>query len=60
MSKPYTVVQSKYSGLDAIKLTEQPYEGIIYSYGKIEFEEKDHEHLTTVQDIIDLVNKLVK
>lgn len=27
---------------------------------KIEFEEKDHEHLTTVQDIIDLVNKLVK
>jgi acyl carrier protein len=27
---------------------------------KIEFEEKDHEHLTTVQDIINLVNKLVK
>jgi acyl carrier protein len=27
---------------------------------KIEFGEKDHEHITTVQDIVDLVNKLVK
>jgi acyl carrier protein len=27
---------------------------------KIEFGEKDHEHITTVQDIINLVNKLVK
>lgn len=43
MSKPYTVVQSKYTGLDAIKLTEQPYEGIIYSYGKIEFEENEED-----------------
>ena len=27
---------------------------------KIVFDEKDHEHLTTVQDVVDLVNKLVK
>jgi acyl carrier protein len=27
---------------------------------KIVFEEKDHEHIKTVQDVIDLVNKLVK
>ena len=27
---------------------------------KIVFGEKDHEDLTTVQDVIDLVNKLVK
>jgi acyl carrier protein len=27
---------------------------------KIEFDEKDHEHITTVQDVINLVNKLVK
>jgi hypothetical protein len=40
-NKPYVVVQSKYSGLDALKLTEQPFEGIIYSYGKIDFEEDE-------------------
>jgi acyl carrier protein len=27
---------------------------------KIEFDEKDHERIHTVQDVIDLVNKLVK
>ena len=27
---------------------------------KIEFGEKDHEHVKTVQDVIDLVTKLVK
>jgi acyl carrier protein len=27
---------------------------------KIEFDEKDHEHITTVQNIVDLVNKLKK
>ena len=27
---------------------------------KIEFDEKDHEHITTVQDIVNLVSKLVK
>jgi len=27
---------------------------------KIEFAEKDHENIKTVQDLIDLVNKLVK
>lgn len=27
---------------------------------KIEFDEKDHEHVKTVQDLINLVNKLVK
>ena len=27
---------------------------------KIEFGEKDHEHVTTVQDVVDLVTKLVK
>ena len=27
---------------------------------KIVFGEKDHEHITTVQDVVDLVSKLVK
>jgi hypothetical protein len=41
MSKPYVVVASKFKGVDAIKLTEQPWEGIIYSYGKVNLEEDE-------------------
>ena len=60
MSKPYTVVQSKYTGLDAIKLTEQPFEGIIYSYGKVEFDEdelNDTIHLKFDYEVHDYNNK---
>lgn len=56
MNKPYVVVESKYSGQDAIKLTEYPWEGIIYTYGKIEFEEDDVNftlHLKFDYEIID-------
>ena len=34
----YVVLESKHDGLQAIKLTEEPYEGIIYSYGKVSFD----------------------
>lgn len=34
---PYVVLESKHDGLQAIKLTKEPYEGIIYSYGKVSF-----------------------
>ena len=60
MNKPYVVVQSKYSGLDAIKLTEQPFEGIILTYGKIEFEEdevNDVLHMKFEYEILDDNNK---
>ncbi len=56
MSKPYIVVESKYSGHDAIKLTEYPWEGIIYTYGKIEFEEDEANstlHLKFDYEILD-------
>ena len=33
----YAIVQSKTSGLDAIKLLEDPYSGIIFTYGKVQF-----------------------
>lgn len=35
--KPYVVVENKKTGVDAIKLTSEPYSGIIYTYGKVEF-----------------------
>jgi hypothetical protein len=34
-------VQSRINGLDAIKLTDGAYEGIIYQYGKVGFEEDE-------------------
>ena len=35
----YAMVQSKSTGHDAIKLLEEPYSGIIFTYGKVRFEE---------------------
>jgi hypothetical protein len=60
MSKPYVVVASKIKGLDALKLTEQPWEGIIYSYGKVEFDEdelNDTIHLKFDYEVHDYNNK---
>lgn len=37
--RPHKVVESRDNGIEAIKLTEYPYEGIIFSYGKVNFEE---------------------
>lgn len=34
----YVTVQSKTTGLDAIKLLEEPYSGIIFTYGKVSFD----------------------
>jgi len=38
---PFTVLQSKRGDPDRIKLTEGQYSGIIFSYGKVSFEEID-------------------
>ena len=60
MSKPYTVVQSRIDGLDAIKLTEEPFSGIIYTYGKVGFEEDEANstiHLKFEYEILDYNQK---
>jgi hypothetical protein len=61
MSNPrYTVVESKRDGLQAIKLTEGAFEGIIYTYGKVTFDEdeaNDKIHLRFEYDILDYNNK---
>jgi hypothetical protein len=38
---PFVVVENRKTGLDAIKLTSGPYSGIIYTYGKVNFDEQD-------------------
>jgi len=38
---PFVVVENRKTGVDAIKLTSGPYSGIIYTYGKVRFEEQD-------------------
>lgn len=37
----YITVESKTTGLEAIKLLEDPYSGIIFTYGKVSFDEDD-------------------
>jgi hypothetical protein len=37
---PFVVVENRNTGHDAIKLTSGPYSGIIYSYGKVKFDEQ--------------------
>lgn len=39
--RPHAVVESKSSGISAIKLLEEPYSGIIFTYGKVSFDEDD-------------------
>jgi hypothetical protein len=61
MSNPrYVVLDSKQDGLQAIKLTEGAFEGIIYTYGKVEFDENettDNIHLRFEYDIIEQNDK---
>jgi hypothetical protein len=37
---PFVVVENRKTGVDAIKLTSGPYSGIIYTYGKVKFDEQ--------------------
>ena len=61
MSKlPIKVMESKQDGLQALQLTEGAFEGIIYTYGKVEFEEdeaNDTIHLKFDYDILDYADK---
>ena len=57
MSNPrYVVVESRHDGLEAIKLTEGAFEGIIYTYGRVTFDEdeaNDKIHLRFDYEILD-------
>jgi hypothetical protein len=52
----YQVLEHRHSGLQAIKLTEGAYEGIIYTYGKVNLEpneENDTLHLKFEYEILE-------
>jgi hypothetical protein len=52
---PVTVVENRKTGLDALRLTDGPYKGIIYTYGKVSFEEEGTEkvHMKFEYDILE-------
>jgi hypothetical protein len=59
---PFVVVESRADGLEAIKLTEEPFAGIIYNYGKVSFDEDDVADKITISfdySIIDYGGKKV-
>ena len=59
---PIVTVKSKTDGLEAIKLTEGAFEGIIYTYGKVEFEEDEENDTVRLKfdyEIHDYNNKTI-
>lgn len=62
MSDHYVILERKHDGLQAIKLIADPFSGIIYTYGKIEFQEdvkRDCLRLKFQYDIIDYAGKVL-
>lgn len=60
-NKPYVVVENK-EGFDAIKLTENPFDGIIYTYGKVSFdgdEKTGYIKLKFEYEILDYADKVL-
>lgn len=59
-SNPYVVLENKHNGMQAIKLTEEPFSGIMYVYGKVKLDEDDQNsiiHLNFEYEILDYANK---
>ena len=59
---PITLLESRKDGVQAIKLLEDPFEGIIYSYGKVSLnadEENDIMKLAFEYEILDYNNKVL-
>ena len=56
---PVVTVKSNNDGLEALKLTEEPYAGIIYTYGKVSFEEGDILKIKFDYSIVDYADKVL-
>jgi 3-oxoacyl-ACP reductase-like protein len=53
--RPHQVLESRATGQTAIKLTEEPYSGIIFNYDRVEFvpdDENDKLHIKFEYDIV--------
>jgi hypothetical protein len=52
----YVTVQNRKDGMDAIKLLDEPFSGIIFTYGRVSFEEdrtNDHLKINFEYEILD-------
>lgn len=59
----FETVENKHSGLEAVRLTDEPYKGIIFQYGKVELKEdekNDKLHIKFDYDILFDNNKKFK
>jgi DNA gyrase/topoisomerase IV subunit B len=59
--KEYVIVENKRTGMDAIKLTSEPYSGIIFSYGKVDFIPDEENFTLKIKfdyDILDQASKV--
>lgn len=57
---PIQIMESRANGMEAIKLTEPPFDGIIYSYGKVSMDEDEENntlHLSFEYEILDNADK---
>lgn len=45
----YIVVENKTNGMDAIKLLDEPFSGIIYTYGRVQFEEDNYNDVLKIK-----------
>jgi len=60
MNKPYVVMENRHNGLQAIKLTEEPFSGIMYTYGKVSFDEDAENNTATINfeyEVLDWAHK---
>lgn len=58
--KPYVVMENRHNGLQAIKLTADPFSGIMYTYGKVSFEEDEANFTATLKfeyEVLDWADK---
>lgn len=56
----YQTVESKSTGLEAVRLTDEPYSGIIFQYGRVEFiedPENDRLRMKFDYEVLDKNNK---
>lgn len=56
----FVTVENRKNGMDAIKLLEEPFAGIIYTYGRVSFDEdesNDELRISFEYEILDYANK---
>lgn len=59
---PIQILERKHDGLSAVKLTEEPYEGIIFSYGKVGFDVNEEDSTLKINfdyEVHDMNNKVI-